>query len=307
MKPQFKNKDSKHSHSHRRIEKKRLLAAIIVTVVVMFVEIIGGYFSKSISLVSDGAHMLTHAFALFISFFAIIIASRKPTIEKSFGFYRIEILAALLNGIVLIAITGFIAWEAYKRFLNPSSINVMEMIIIASIGLAANIVSAILLAGSKKNSINIRSAFIHMIGDTASSAAIIIGAVVMHFTGYYIIDAILSILICVAILYWAVLLLKDSILILMEAAPKNININNLEKDIIGLSSSILNIHDIHVWGITDDMNYMTAHIVIEDCMISSTAEIIGEIKEVCSKKYEIGHLVLQFETEECHGHDYDFN
>ena len=152
-----------HSHSYRNLEKRMLLITIIITVVVMIVEIVGGILSKSLALISDAGHMFTHSFALLVSFFAILLASRKPTPEKSFGFYRVEILAALFNGIALLVVAGFIVWEAIKRIIDPSEIKVMEMIIISIIGLAANIASAAVLSGASKKSINVRSAFIHII------------------------------------------------------------------------------------------------------------------------------------------------
>ena len=296
-----------HSHSYRNLEKRRLLITIIITVVVMIVEIAGGILSKSLALISDAGHMFTHSFALLVSFFAILLASRKPTPEKSFGFYRVEILAALFNGIALLVVAGFIVWEAIKRIIDPSEIKVMEMIIISIIGLAANIASAAVLSGASKKSINVRSAFIHMIGDTASSVAIVIGAVIIYFTGFYLIDPIFSILICVAILYWAFLLIRDSVRILMETTPKGIDIKKMTEELREKIPELKGLHDIHIWVITDDMNYITAHVVVgQDISISECNPILEKINEILLHNYNIGHSTIQFETMECKPHKYNF-
>lgn len=296
-----------HSHSYRHTEKKKLLITIIITAVVMVVEIIGGILSKSLALISDAGHMFTHSFALLVSFFAIMFAVRKPTQEKSFGFYRAEILAAFFNGIALLVVTGFIVWEAVKRIIDPSEINVMEMIIISIIGLAANIASAVILSGASKKSINVRSAFIHMIGDTASSVAIVIGAVIIYFTDFYLIDPIFSILICIAILYWAFLLIRDSVRILMETTPRGIDIKKMTDDLTSQIPELKNLHDIHVWVITDDMNYITAHAVVgSDIAISQCNPILEKINEILIHHYNIGHSTIQFETTECRPHKYNF-
>jgi len=302
------NEDNhQHSHSYRRLEKKRLLITIIITAVVMIVEIAGGILSKSLALISDAGHMFTHSFALLVSFFAIMFATKKPTQEKSFGFYRAEILAALFNGMALLVVSGFIVWEAVKRIMNPSEINVMEMIIISIIGLAANIASAVVLSGASKKSINLRSAFVHMIGDTASSVAIVIGAVIIYFTGFYLIDPIFSILICIVILYWAFLLIRDSVRILMEITPKSIDIKKMTDELMAQIPELKGLHDIHIWGITDDMNYITAHAVVgEDIYISNCNPILDKMNEILIHDYNIGHSTIQFETAECRPHKYNF-
>ncbi len=251
--------------------------------------------------------MFTHSFALLVSFFAIMFASRKPTQEKSFGFYRAEILAALLNGIALLVVTGFIVWEAVKRIISPSKINVMEMIIISIIGLAANIASAVILSGASKKSINVRSAFVHMIGDTASSVAIVIGAIIIYFTDFYLIDPIFSILICIAILYWAFLLIRDSTRILMETTPKGIDTKKMTDELTSQIPELKSLHDIHIWVITDDMNYITAHAVVgDDISISQCNPILEKINEILIHDYNIGHSTIQFETMECKPHRYNF-
>lgn len=299
------SQESTNPYSYKQVERKRLLITIIITTVVMFIEIAGGIFSKSLALLSDAGHMLTHSFALFVSFIAILYAARKPPVDKSFGFYRVEILAALFNGITLIIISGFILWRAILRIINPHEIDIVEMLIVSLIGLTANLVSAFILHGSSKNSLNIKSAFLHMIGDTASSVAIIIGGIVIYYTNFYLLDPILSVLICIAILYWAFILIRDSMQILMETTPKGVDVKKLETELIKEIDAVKSVHDIHIWQITDNMYYMTAHVVIDDMNIHETSSVLNDINNFLAEKYHIGHLVIQFETHDCPPHKYN--
>ncbi len=293
-----------HSHQFRSYERKRLLIAIILTGVMMVGEVIGGLVSGSLALLSDAGHMLTHSFALLVSFLAILYACRPATKEKSFGFYRAEILAALFNGVTLIIITGFILWEAYKRILEPRPIDEIEMIVVAVIGLIVNIATAAILWKASRESLNIRSAFVHMIGDTASSVGVVIGAVIIYFTGFYIIDPIFSILIAILILVWAFSLIRDSVRILMESTPKNINVNALKENLINNFSPVKDMHDLHVWEITTGMYCMSAHIIIEDMNVSSTEALLAEINAFLQDKYNIQHPIVQFETGKGFEHDH---
>ncbi|MCE5329081.1 cation diffusion facilitator family transporter [bacterium] len=293
-----KNEERDHKHGYKNTERRKLLITIIITTTVMIVEIAGGIMSKSLALISDAGHMFTHSFALLVSFFAIIYAMKKPTLEKSYGFYRVEILAALFNGIGLLIISGFIFWEAYKRILNPQPINALEMIIIAIIGLAANVASAFILAGSSKESLNVKSAFFHMIGDTASSVAIVIGGVIIYFTDFYLIDPIFSILICIAILYWAFILIRDSVQILMETTPRDMDVEKLKAELIKEIDGVEGVHDIHIWQITDSIYNMTAHVVTDNVNIRETSSILEKINNFLAEKYQIRHSVIQFETDD---------
>jgi cobalt-zinc-cadmium efflux system protein len=285
-----------HGHDFRSYERKKLLITIVLTGTMMIAEILGGIFSGSLALISDAGHMLTHAAALLVSFLAILYARRPATKEKSFGFYRAEILAALLNGITLLIITGFILWEAYKRILNPRPVAGMEMMIIGVIGLLVNIATALLLWKASRESLNIRSAFIHMLGDTGSSVGVVIGAVIIYFTGFYIIDPILSIIIAILILVWSFSLIRDSVRILMESTPKNINVGELKSGLITRNAKIKNIHDLHIWEITSNMYCMTAHIIIEDMNVSLTQQLLDEMTQYLLEKYNIQHPIIQFET-----------
>ncbi len=271
--------------------------ASAITGAIFIVEVIGGIITNSLALLSDAGHMLTHLFALLISLFAIMFASKPPTQRKTYGFYRLEILAALLNGIILLLITVWIFYEAYHRFLAPETISSGKMFFLAIIGLFANISCVYILKSDEHgHSLNVKSAFLHMLGDTISSVGVIIGAVIIYYANWYIVDPIISIMLCILILIWSYKLIMESIDILLEATPKDINvgevISRLEQ-IPGVEGA----HDIHIWTITSGMYAMSVHIDTKDMPISKTAAISREINRILVEKFRIGHTVIQYGCE----------
>lgn len=261
------------------------------------VEVIGGFLTNSLALISDAGHMLTHLFALLVSLFALFFAAKPPTEKKTYGFYRLEILAALFNGIMLFMITVWIFYEAYQRFMHPESISSGKMFMVACIGLVANITCAYILKGNGHgHSLNVRSAFLHMLGDTISSVGVIIGAAIIYYTNWFIVDPIISVILCILILVWSYKLIMESVDILLEATPKGINIDEV---IISLKQipGIDNAHDIHVWTITSGMYSMSGHIDTKDMLISETTRLSKEINRILGKKFKIGHTVIQFGCE----------
>lgn len=284
-----------HKHTHRTLGRRRLAIAIALTGSMMVVEFYGGIISNSLALISDAGHMLTHFFALSLSYGAIVIACRPTTKEKSFGLYRIEVLAAFINGITLILITAYLFHEAYLRILSPQPIAELEMLVVAVAGLIVNLISAAILMGAKKEDLNIRSAYLHMLGDTLSSVAVVSGAVVISFTGWMILDPLLSILICVVILIWAGRLLNESVHILLESAPRHIKVDDVVEAIKGSADEIKDVHDVHIWEITSKMYSMTAHITISNCQLSECNTLLNEINRILDRDFDIGHTNLQFE------------
>lgn len=271
--------------------------ASAITGAIFIVEVIGGIITNSLALLSDAGHMLTHLFALLISLFAIMFASKPPTQKKTYGFYRLEILAALLNGIILLLITVWIFYEAYHRFLAPETISSGKMFFLAIIGLLANISCVYILKSDEHgHSLNVKSAFLHMLGDTISSVGVIIGAVIIYYANWYIVDPIISIMLCILILIWSYKLIMESVDILLEATPKDINveevISRLEQ-IPGVEGA----HDIHIWTITSGMYAMSVHIDTKDMPISKTAAISREINRILVEKFRIGHTVIQYGCE----------
>lgn len=281
---------------YRSLEKKKLKLAIAVTGVVMVVEIIGGLLTNSLALISDAGHMFTHFFALAISLGAILFANRPSCHHRTFGFYRIEILSALFNSLFLFGVTAWILIEGIKRIIHPAPILSLQMFIIAIVGLLANLVSAWILHGTSKDDLNVRSAFVHMIADTLSSVVIVIGAVILYFTGWTIIDPILSIGIALVIFAWGWGLFRDSVNILLEAVPKGITTDEVSEVLMKEVSAIKEITDLHIWEITSRMYSMTAHIKLKEQLVrTGIKKILNKIKQIVNEQFDIEHTTIEFE------------
>ncbi|EQB64051.1 MAG: Putative cation (Co/Zn/Cd) diffusion facilitator family protein [candidate division Zixibacteria bacterium RBG-1] len=278
------------------LKKKRLLWVVILTATMMVVEFVAGILTNSLALISDAGHMLSHLLALGLSLFAVIFASKQTTKEKSFGFYRLEVIAALINGFTLILITGYIIYHAYLRIIHPESLDVINMFIVASAGLVVNLVSAAILWKVKTADLNIKSAYFHLLTDTISSVAIVIGAIVIKYTDLWVIDPILSVVICIMILIWAKSLIKDSINVLLEAAPKHIKIDEVIVTIKDNVAGVQQVHDVHIWQIATRMYALTCHVVVEDIKVSQGYPIKQKIKKLLKEKYDIGHTNIEFES-----------
>ena len=289
--------NSSHNHTHRGEERSKLVLACALTGTMFIVEGIAGFLTNSLALLSDAGHMLTHMIALLISLGAIVFASRPPTARKTYGFYRLEILAALFNGATLFLITIWIFFHAYKRIINPEPVASGHMLIVAIVGLLVNLACAYILKTSH-GSLNIKSAFMHMMADTFSSLVVVFGAIIMHYTQWYILDPALSILICIIILVWSYQLITESVDILLEATPKDVDLENVVKSISELDE-IEGVHDVHIWTITSGMYAMSAHIYIKDIMVSETQQIMSNINTLVNEKFSIGHTVIQFESNVC--------
>jgi cobalt-zinc-cadmium efflux system protein len=285
-----------HLHEYRSTEKKKLKLTMAITGCVMIVEVIGGFLTNSLALLSDAGHMFTHFFALGISFAAIIIASKEPCHHRTYGFYRAEILAALFNSLFLFAVTAYILYAGIRRLIQPKPILGLQMFLVAAIGLAVNAISVWILGGSARDDLNIKGAFLHVLADTVSSIVIVFGAIVLYFTNWYFIDPVLAIGISLMIFIWAWRLSRDSIDILLETAPKGMNIEELGAELSRAIPEIQDINDIHVWVITSNMYSFTAHIAIGQANRSRSNEILKAINKLLSEKYNIEHTTIQFDV-----------
>lgn len=285
-----------HNHHHHKLNKlSRLRLAIFLTAGGMLIEFIGGFLSNSLALISDAWHMLTHLFALGMSYFAIILALRPVSKTHTYGFFRAEVLAAFINAIVLVFVSGYLVYESVVKIVQPESIKVYEMFFVALFGLLINGVSILLLAKASANDLNIRSAILHELGDTFSSVAVVIGAISIIYTKNYIIDPILSLFICLLIVIWAVKLFVESSQILLEATPKHLDIDELAKVVKAEIPGIHDINHMHAWTITTSMYALTAHVVVDDCHVSKANEMLAKINLLLWKKFNIEHTNIQFE------------
>ena len=282
-------------HNEGRAAGARSLRAVVtLTGIMMVAEFVGGYLTDSIALTSDAGHMLTHFGALLSSLIAMKIAEGGTCQRRSFGLYRVEILAALVNGLTLTVTGGIIIYFALRRVVNPEPVRNLQMLIIAVVGLVVNLITMVLLQPHSHGSLNIRSAFLHMLGDTLSSVAVVGAGVVMLRWKLYILDPIVAIGIGIAILIWSISLIRESISVLLESAPKQIDIEQVAaaiKDVPG----VLGIHDIHVWEITTRMYAMCAHVRVADIRLSESEIILAKICEVLNNRFDITHASIQFE------------
>lgn len=283
---------------NNNISFKALSYALILTFSIMLLEIIGGIFSRSLALISDAGHMLMDSISLLISFIALKISEKKPTESKTYGFYRIEILSAFINGILLAFVAFYIFREAYMRLFEPVSILEIPMLIIATIGLSTNIASALILYKPSHLSLNIKGAFLHVLSDALSSFFVIIGGIIISFTKIYLIDTLLGIGISMLIFNGSYQLLKEAFNILMEGTPKGLKIKDIIDEMVKVKG-VKNVHDLHVWSITTNMNALSAHIVLDNIFLEEANKILYEIREVLKNKFNIMHTTLQIECELC--------
>lgn len=285
-----------HPHEHRVVERKRLKIVTLLTGSMMVVEVIGGIITNSLALLSDAFHMLTHFGALLISLLAIVIATRLKSEDKTFGYWRAEILTALFNGITLIPIVGYILYASYQRFLDPQEIKGIPMLAIAFTGFLVNLFSAVILWGVGREDINIRSAFLHMIGDTLSSMAVIGAGILIYLTGWLIIDPIASIVISMMILGWSIDLIYESVHILLESVPKGIKVEEVATNIKGIDN-VKDVHDIHIWQITSGMYSMTCHVVLDEMPFPQMQGLLRQIHHLLEERFYIHHAIIQLEGE----------
>jgi cobalt-zinc-cadmium efflux system protein len=264
----------------------------------MVAEIVGGIFSGSLALLGDAGHMLVDALALGISLFAMALARRPATTTKTFGYHRFEILAALANGAILVLVSAYIFYEAYQRFLEPSPVKTPLMLAIATIGLFANLGGVMLLNKASHRSLNVKAAFWHVMGDTISSVGVIIAGIVILLTGWYVADAIVAVVIGVIILWGATRIVSESADILLEAVPGHIEVATVI-DTIRNIPGVNEVHDIHIWTITSNIYALSAHLKIDDQMVSSSVDIVKTVRRKLAQRFNISHTTLQLECESC--------
>jgi cobalt-zinc-cadmium efflux system protein len=293
-----------HEHQHRhkyhnQSKEKKLLTATALNIIITVVEIIGGLASNSLALLSDAFHNLGDTFAIFLAYIAHLVSSRDATEKKTFGYKRIEILAAFLNALALIIITIFLFIAAYYRLLSPSPVKGTIMFIVAFIGLLANLFAVLILKNQSQQNLNIRAAYLHLLGDTISSVAVIIGSALIYFFRIFWIDPLITILIGIYIIKEAYTVLKETIDILMQGAPTSIDLSivvgELEKHI-----EIDNIHHVHAWKLDDEQIHFECHAdLIKNLPVSETDLIRLEIEQILKNKFGISHVTIQFEYNCC--------
>lgn len=274
--------------------KKNLLFVLLLSGTYMIAEVIGGLVTRSLALMADAAHMLTDVVGLFLAFIAIKIGERKADASKTFGYYRTEILAAVINAVVLLVISLYVLYEAYQRFQNPPAVQSKTMLIVAGIGLVVNIIGMMILRKDSEGSLNMKGAYFEVLSDMLTSIGVMIAGVIMLTTGWYYADPIISALIGLLIFPRTWRLLKEAVNVLLEGTPKDVDIHKLRQSLEEVPG-VKDVHDLHVWSLTSSVNAMSAHIVRD----TGTAQnpLLKTLTEVTTANFKISHTTFQIEEE----------
>jgi cobalt-zinc-cadmium efflux system protein len=282
--------------------QKRLKIALALVFFVMCVEVTGGIVAHSLALLSDAAHMLTDAFALSLSLIALTIAAQPSNHTKTFGYHRVEILAALANGILLLLMALGILWEAYRRFTDPQEVHSLIVISVALVGLATNLSVLYFLKDPAHNShnhdLNLKAAFYHVIGDSLASIAVILGGVAMWMTQWYALDSIIAALVALVLIWGAQSIIRDAFHILLEGVPKGISIQEVEKELTSIPA-IKDIHELHVWSICSNIYALSTHALVNDQKVNQVETILKDMESLLRDKFNITHSTIQFESNPC--------
>lgn len=285
-----------HEHVHEYDNSKGLLVVLIVTTCYMIAEFLGGLYTNSLALTADAGHMLGDVGALALSFFALWLTKRKAPLENTYGYFRAEIFAAFINGIALVIIALTIIYAAYFRIVMPQKVNSLVMVIIAFGGLLVNIIGAFMLHRGSRESLNIRGAFLHIIGDLLGSVGAIIAGLVIYFWHFYPADPIISVIIAGFVLYSSINLTNSAGQILMEVAPAHIDVKEIKKEILKIKD-IKDIHDLHVWSISSRKVSLSVHLVAD---FQHYQIILCEVNNLLKDKFGITHSTIQIEPENFH-------
>ncbi|HSO74191.1 MAG TPA: cation diffusion facilitator family transporter [Blastocatellia bacterium] len=285
--------DHDHSHLHGQgSNRRRLMVVLALTVTYMLAEAIGGFLTNSLALLSDAGHMLADVAALLLAMLALWFAARPVTPKKTYGYYRMEILAALANGVALVVISLLISYEALQRIRQPQEVQGLELTLIAAGGLVINAVSAWLLHSASEENLNMRAAFLHVIGDMLGSIGAIAAGVLIWQWGWTIADPIISVLMCLLIVYSSWQLIRESVNILLEGTPSHINIRALVEAMHGVEG-VTDVHDLHVWTISSGKEALSAHVTIE--VGAPHHETLEALQQQLRSMFNIGHVTLQLE------------
>jgi cobalt-zinc-cadmium efflux system protein len=277
--------------------KKILLLSLAVTSTIAVIEAVGGILSHSISLVSDAVHVFTDVMAIGLSLFAVTVSARSHSGAMTFGYHRAEVMAAFANGLLLAVISMWILYEAFSRVMSPQAIDAPLMLIVASIGLVGNLTVMLLLRRHAGKSINIHSAFIHVVYNTISSIAVIGTGFITLNTGITIVDPLVAFLIAGLVARSAYSIVRRSTHILLEGAPSELDVRDIVITLRELDG-VIDVHDLHVWTISTGMDALSGHIVVRDQMLSESNKILSEINRVLAMRYKIIHTTIQLEHEQ---------
>ncbi len=293
-----------HNHSHVHLEDKargtstRLGLSLVLTAGFVIVEVAAGLFSNSLALLTDAAHNFTDVIALGLSWFAVRIATRPSSSSRTFGYHRVGILVALVNSTTLVIISLGIFFSAYQRLLSPPEVKSGVMITVGLLAFVVNLVTALLVRKGSGEDLNLRSAYLHLMGDVLSTLGAVAAGVIIFFTDWYWLDPVVSVFIGLLILWNAWGILRETVDILLESTPRDVDMDAMIRDMSQVKG-VLGVHDLHVWSITQSMRTMSAHILTEDIAISAGRQIQSQLNDLLVHRYHISHATLQLECANC--------
>ena len=287
-----------HNHAHHHATARKLQLSLWVTIVFIVIEFAAGIRAQSLALLSDAGHNFTDALALGLAWFALYLQSKPPSDTKTFGYHRAGVLSAFVNAMTLVGLALLIFYESYERFQSPRVVQQDVMIVIAAAGLVVNLIVMWALHADSRDDINIRGAFMHMLGDALSSVGIIIGGFAIAMTGLLWIDPLLSVLIAVLILWSGWGIIRESMDILLEALPRGMKHNEVCEALRGIEG-VVDVHDLHIWSLSSSSHALACHAVIADIPPSVSDGILREINSVLVARFNIRHSTVQFEHNEC--------
>jgi len=288
-----------HNHGNTAtLTGRRLGLSIGITLLFVLVEAVSGYFSHSLALLSDAGHNLADALALVFSWYGIWIALRPSTAQRTFGYHRVGILAALVNAISLVIIALLIFWEAFNRLRHPGPVQTTPMIVVALIAILMNTTISLWLKSASRNDLNVRSAYLHMLGDAVSAAGVVVAGVIIAISGTAIADPMVSILIGILILWSSWGILTESVNVLLEAIPKGMDMADVERTISGVHG-VLAVHDLHVWTVGSGMVCCSCHVMVNEQSVRSGENVLRAVTEKLQHHFGIAHATIQVEVEGC--------
>jgi cobalt-zinc-cadmium efflux system protein len=291
-----------HPHTHfkdlTQQTVRRLALSLVITLVFVFVEIAAGIFSNSLALLTDAAHNFTDVLALALSWWALRLTSQPANQNKTYGYHRAGILAALANSTTLVIIALGIFYEAYHRFLNPPEVQADVLIGVGVAAVIVNVVTALLVRRGAEHDLNIRSAFLHLMGDVLSTVGAVVAGIIIRYTAWNWLDPLVSVLIGGLILWSAWNIIREAVDILMEGTPTDIDMEAMIQDINAVDG-VRGVHDLHVWSITQSLRTLSAHLVTDNLTLSEGTSIQSRVNEVLFKKYRVNHATLQLECDDC--------
>ncbi len=293
-------------HTHHRGRSSvasKLKCGIILSSVILVAELAGGLMANSLALLADAGHVFTDVIALSLSWYGLRQAERPASNRMTFGYHRVGVIIAIVNALSIFAIALFIFYEAIRRLQDPPEVDSPIMLIVATIGLSVNLLVAFWLRKEQRANLNIRSAFMHSLGDALASIGVILGGIIILTTGLFVVDPIISIAIGLIIILAAWNIFRDGLRVLLEATPPDIDLSQMISDLKNVSG-VKDVHDIHVWSITPQLHAMSCHVLIDDRLTSEAAGIRQKIEEILLRQYQIEHTTLQMECEVCDEGDF---